>query len=45
MACNKIYRVEAVGLSFSKYSFKITIFEYVKFWVISWKKNILSVIT
>ena len=45
MSCHKIYRVEAVRLSLSNYSFKNYTFdsEYVKFGTISLKFDILSV--
>ena len=42
--CHEIYRIEAVGLSISNNIFKNHDFcEYVKFWAISWKFDILSI--
>ena len=42
--CHRIYRVQAVGLSRSNHTLKITIFfENVKFGAISWKFDILSI--
>ena len=42
--CHKIYRVEAVGLKNSNYTYKFYDFcEYVKFGAISWTFDILSI--
>ena len=42
--CHKMFRVEAVGLKSSNYTWKIMIFgEHVKFGAISWKIDILSI--
>ena len=42
--CHEIYRVEAVGPKSSNYTWKIIIFcEYVKFWAISLKIDMLSI--
>ena len=42
--CNEIYRVEAVGLKTSNFLKNYNLYEYVKFWAISWEIDILPII-